>query len=281
MWPDLIDLLIAFVLSALLICTGRLAEKLWPAEPNQPREEFNFDLKYGFVNLSASWLFTPFAGVASIYIINRAGGGFIHLPATGWWFALSLAVYLLTKDMLEYFWHRAQHRFPILWSMHSLHHSEEAVNVSTAWRHYWLESVLRVAFVFPIIGIIFEVPPLALDIGAVLYTLNHIWAHLNIRHSMGRWTLWMMNPQYHRLHHSVQPEHWNRNFADLFPVFDVVFGTAAVPKPGEFPATGLVPHDRPTRVIDAILWPLHYAGLARAANGPQGARHTAGVVKMP
>jgi sterol desaturase/sphingolipid hydroxylase (fatty acid hydroxylase superfamily) len=165
--------------------------------------------------------------------------------------------------------------------MHSLHHSEEAMNVTTSWRHFWLESSLRVALIFPVIGIIFQTPTIILNTAAALYTLNHTWAHMNIRHSMGRWTLWMMNPQYHRLHHSVEPEHWNRNFADLFPIFDVIFGTAYVPKPGEFPATGLVPHDRPRRVIDGILWPLRYAGLARAENGPQSARRSAGAASAP
>jgi len=280
--PDLSGLLVPLLLSSILICAGRLIELLWPAEPDQSREQFHFDLKYGFVNLAASWLFAPYAGAISVYIINRAGGGLIDLPGDGWWFVLSFAVYLLTKDMMEYFWHRAQHRFPILWSMHSLHHSEEAMNITTAWRHFWLESALRVAFIFPIIGIIFKVPPTILDIAAVLYTLNHVWAHLNIRHSMGRWTLWIMNPQYHRLHHSVDPAHWNRNFADLFPVFDVIFGTACVPKPNEFPATGLVPQERPRRVIDAALWPIRYAGLARAANGPQSAsRRSAGAASTP
>ena len=167
----------------------------------------------------------------------------------------------MTKDILEYFWHRAQHRIPILWAMHSLHHSEEAFNVSTGWRHFWLEGALRVAVVFPVVGIIFETPFAILNTAAILYTLNHAWAHLNVRHSLGRWTLLVMNPQYHRLHHSVEPEHWNRNFADLFPVIDVIFGTACMPQSDEYPATGLVPNDLPANITDAILWPLRRSGI--------------------
>lgn len=269
MLPDLLDLLIALALSALLIGIGRAIERLWPVEPEQSIEAVNFDLKYAIVNVGASWFFGPLAGAVAVYLVNRAGGGFIHLRADGWWFAVSLVAYLAVKDLLEYFWHRAQHRFPILWAMHSLHHSEEAYNVSTGWRHFWFESVLRVAIIFPILGIIFKAPPALLDTAAMIYILNHAWAHMNVRYSLGRWTLWIMNPQYHRLHHSVEPAHWNRNFADLFPVIDVIFGTAVVPRPDEYPATGLVPQDRPLRVVDAILWPLRRYGVTQtAAVGP-------------
>lgn len=269
MFPQLADFFIALMASALLICAGRLVERRWPAEPSQSREALHFDLKYGFFNLLTSWLFAPFAGVIAVYIVNRAGGGFIHLRSDGWWFLISLAAYLLVKDTLEYFFHRAQHYFPVLWSMHSLHHSEEAMNVATGWRHFWLESALRVALLYPVVGIIFATPVAISNTAALLYTLNHTWAHLNIRRSMGRWTLWVMNPQYHRLHHSVESQHWNRNFADLFPIFDVIFGTACVPMRREFPATGLVPRDRPARVLDALVWPLRGADVASADNGPK------------
>jgi sterol desaturase/sphingolipid hydroxylase (fatty acid hydroxylase superfamily) len=271
MLPALFDLVLAVAISGLLISVGHVIERLWPADPEQSAAAVRFDLKYGFVNLAASWFFAPVAGAIAIYLINQAGGGYIQLRADGVWFFLSLAVYLLSKDMLEYFWHRAQHHFPVLWAMHSLHHSEEAFNVSTGWRHFWLEGALRVAVVFPILGIIFKTPTAVIDVAMAIYILNHAWAHMNIRSSLGRWSLWVMNPQYHRLHHSVQPEHWNRNFADLFPFFDVIFGTAYRPKTGEFPATGLVPHNSPQRIVDAVFWPWRRSGSTQVSDNPGNA----------
>jgi sterol desaturase/sphingolipid hydroxylase (fatty acid hydroxylase superfamily) len=267
--PDISELIVALVLSAVLIGIGRVIEHFWPAQPDQRSEDLRFDLKYGFVNLGFSWLLAPIAGAVSVYLVNRAGGGFIRLSADGWWFLASLFAYLITKDLMEYFWHRAQHRIPVLWTMHSLHHSEEAFNVSTGWRHFWLESALRTAAIFPILGILFETPLAILNTATLLYMLNHAWAHLNIRHSMGRWGLVIMNPQFHRLHHSVDPKHWNRNFADLFPMIDVIFGTAYVPERNEFPATGLVPRDAPVRVVDAIVWPFRRSGELMVADPPK------------
>jgi len=248
--------LVTLALAAPLIAVGLVIERRWPARTDQSFEGILFDIKCALLNISAAWLLAPFTGVAAVFLINRAGGGFVHLRSDGWWFGASLAAYLLSRDLLDYFVHRAQHRIPILWAMHSLHHSDETFNVSTGWRHFWLVSMLKVVAVYPLLGIVFDAPLAILNTAAALYLLNHAWAHLNIRHSLGRWTLWVMNPQYHRLHHSVEREHWNCNFADLFPVIDVIFGTACLPRSDEYPATGLAPSDRPATLIDAILWPL-------------------------
>jgi len=51
---------------------------------------------------------------------------------------------------------------------------------------------------------------------------------------------WMLSsPQYHRIHHSLEPQHINKNFAVWFPVWDILVGTAYRPRRGEYPATGL------------------------------------------
>ena len=49
----------------------------------------------------------------------------------------------------------------------------------------------------------------------------------------------IVTPQVHRIHHSVDPRHYNKNFADFLPIFDIVFGTFHKPGPDEYPRTGL------------------------------------------
>ena len=53
----------------------------------------------------------------------------------------------------------------------------------------------------------------------------------------------------HRLHHSTDPAHHDRNFADALPIFDIVFGTYQAPKKDEFPETGLGPLEPAPRSI--------------------------------
>jgi sterol desaturase/sphingolipid hydroxylase (fatty acid hydroxylase superfamily) len=165
-------------------------------------------------------------------------------------------VYLLTWDFLEYATHRLQHAVPALWAMHSLHHSEESYNVMTSMRHFWAESALKAMLVYPLLAIFFHVPPAFPVIAGGIYFVNHFCAHLNVHFSLGRFALWFMNPQFHRIHHSVEPQHIDKNFADLFPFWDVMFGTAVAPRPEEFPKPGLLEGKKPKSLFEALVWPL-------------------------
>lgn len=54
--------------------------------------------------------------------------------------------------------------------------------------------------------------------------------HLNVRVGVGRLNWLVSTPQIHRIHHSTQPEHEDKNFAAYFPVCDVLFGTYYPPR---------------------------------------------------
>jgi sterol desaturase/sphingolipid hydroxylase (fatty acid hydroxylase superfamily) len=45
-------------------------------------------------------------------------------------------------------------------------------------------------------------------------------------------------PRWHRLHHSIDVEHMNCNFAAFFPVIDLLFGTYRAPDPSALLRTG-------------------------------------------
>jgi sterol desaturase/sphingolipid hydroxylase (fatty acid hydroxylase superfamily) len=70
--------------------------------------------------------------------------------------------------------------------------------------------------------------------------------HMNARISLGRWSWVLVTPQMHRLHHSFAPEHIDRNFAQHFPIWDVLFGTYVAPRADEFPPTGTTDSYVPT-----------------------------------
>lgn len=91
-----------------------------------------------------------------------------------------------------------------------------------------------------------------------LYLLPDGLAHTNVRVQLGRFGFWLNNPQYHRIHHSIEPQHRNKNFCKALPLFDVIFGTAYKPGKDEFPATGLVPSDKPVGIIDGIIWSIRH-----------------------
>jgi sterol desaturase/sphingolipid hydroxylase (fatty acid hydroxylase superfamily) len=271
-----------------MVMIARQFEKKWPAELNQSGAEVLMDFKVVIVNSIMSWLVKPVVAISAVSLINAAGGGLITLHAdTGFHFAVSLVVFLVVSDLYSYWVHRLSHTVPALWAMHSLHHSAEALTLITGARHLWLEGAVTTAF-FPLIAVLFRTTPEVVTAALAFGFLPNGCAHLNVRLHLGRFSTWINGPQWHRIHHSIQPEHFDKNFAAIFPIWDVIFRTAWVPGEDEFPKAGLVPSERPG-VIAGIIWPFRNSpiaaragrllGLVSRRNAPDGHPRTAGSPK--
>jgi sterol desaturase/sphingolipid hydroxylase (fatty acid hydroxylase superfamily) len=248
---------------AAAIAIGRIIERRRPIENNHPRPEIVLDYKLVAANLGFAWLFSPLTSACAVAMTHSTGAALIPLRTDGFWFLPALLAYMLTLDFLLYLQHRAQHAIPVLWAMHELHHSAEAITVSTGARHFWLEGVLKSAFLVPVAGMLVGATPgIALTSG-LIYLIVDSCAHMNCRLPLGRSSLVVNNPQFHRIHHSVLPEHGNRNFSDLLPIWDVIFGTVWKPGPDEWPSTGLASRHRPGTVIDGIVWPFRRSPAVR------------------
>jgi len=92
----------------------------------------------------------------------------------------------------------------------------------------------------------------------VIGSLFVIWAGFN--HSNVRLRFWPLKygiawPNYHRVHHSIAPEHNHKNYAALFPVLDMIFGTAYFPDDDEKITTGLV-HKHEARTLRQYIFGL-------------------------
>jgi sterol desaturase/sphingolipid hydroxylase (fatty acid hydroxylase superfamily) len=122
---------------------GTLIERLWPAEKGQPLADLSLNIGYSLVLNWMLFTATPLLVALEALILNRVGLGLVALPGEGWALAASAAVYIVFMDFLEYLFHRAQHAWPILWAMHSFHHSDPSVNVTTTQRNFWLEGPIK------------------------------------------------------------------------------------------------------------------------------------------
>ncbi|MGH6982521.1 MAG: sterol desaturase family protein, partial [Stellaceae bacterium] len=108
----------------------------------------------------------------------------------------------------------------------------------------WLGVVYNDAVLLLLTAPMFGVLSLPVPLTAA-YLAYGFFVHANLRLDLGRLTPVIVGPQYHRIHHSLVPRHFHRNFAVVFPAIDMIFGTYYRPRPGEFPETGLegVRHD--------------------------------------
>ena len=239
---------------AAIIAAGWLAERARPAAAC-PTGGVVFNLFYLLPFSLLHAVSVPAVSAVTVAIINALGGGVFKLPSSGWNLVWAVAIYAFVMDFGEYVFHRAQHHFPSLWAMHSFHHSDRAVNVSTTPRHFWADQAIKSATIYLAVGLLFR----SNDRIALIYGLLTLWnyvAHMNLRLGFGSAWFFLNSPQFHRVHHSCRREHYNRNFAALFTIFDAIFRTAYVPDAEEYPSTGLEDEDTPRSLIEAIAWPV-------------------------
>ncbi len=181
---------------------------------------------------------------------------------------LAIPAFVLVQDLAEYLFHRAQHRIPWLWAMHSLHHSDPDMSALTTNRHFWADRIIKNLTIWPAAYMVIAPTPAALMVYFGLCYWNFV-AHANLPLNFGKWS-WVLNsPAYHRRHHSILPEHHNSNFAALFPIFDVMLGSYH--RPEGHPPTGLNQH--PSGTGELLIWPLL---IGRAAKRPASTQASAG-----
>ena len=230
------------LLSAGLIALFTLAEINWPAASSGGVNSRIVNIVIGvIVSVFAFFLTALIAWFATMVWRD----GLIGLVVPGWrgegmaGFALSVIAYGAVWDFFQYWFHRWQHVWPILWPSHRVHHSDGGVNTTTALRRSVLELFLIFIFILVPTVIVAGVDEIAAPIAFAIFYGWGFFNHANLRLSFGPLTPVFSGPQWHRLHHGVDPEFRDRNFAAYFPILDIVFGTYRAPRKGEYPATGV------------------------------------------
>lgn len=180
---------------------------------------------------------------------------------------LSVIASFFVFDFFYYWFHRLQHT-TFLWEEHKIHHSDEHLSASTNYRHYWLEEALRAPLLVLPMGLLFkfsvvETTLIGFAIGQWAYFI-----HANFRLPFGRFSWLVVGPQVHRIHHSIEERHRDKNFGAFFPIWDVIFGTYYHPSRDEYPRTGVVgyPSDLTWRELLLGPFPAWFARLRSVPN---------------
>ncbi|MEL7429409.1 MAG: sterol desaturase family protein [Pseudomonadota bacterium] len=231
-----------FLMTLLLVPVIILAEAFWPAR-KVPAKHYFFDIGYWAANLVLMAFVAPLLATAIALGVQNLGAGFIKLGDLGLsGFGAALFALLVTtfiSDFFYYWFHRLLHHNPILWQTHLLHHSDEHMNTMTAPRSHFTETMLSPLFIALPMAILFDLPPITVGVLSLLPAAYHFFSHANVKCHYG--PLWwvLISPSYHRIHHSIELRHRDKNFANWFPFWDIVFGTAYRPKKDEYPETGV------------------------------------------
>ena len=149
--------------------------------------------------------------------------------------AFGFAAYLVAFDCVDYWLHRGQHRLRWWWALHALHHSQRQMTRWSDDREHLLDDLIRGA-VLALVARAIGIAPGQFVAVVVCTQLLQSLAHANLRLSFGRvGERLLVGPHFHRLHHAIGSGHESSgpgslggcNFAVLFPLWDVLFGTAS------------------------------------------------------
>ena len=268
---QIVQLTVGFVLLTLLFW---VLESLWPSIPGQRklRPGVGIDLMYWFfsplvtkpVNLGALLIVLApvllFLGyrIEADALLRAAQEG--HGPVRLWPTWLQALFVVAGGDFIEYWSHRWFHGRR-LWRFHAIHHSSKEVDWLSSVRLHPLNDLgTRLCQTIPFVLLGFSSTVVA---GYIPFlTLWAILLHANVSWTFGPLRYVLASPAFHRWHHTREDAAIDKNFAGLFPIYDLLFGTFYLPadrQPAEFGVTDdsvpesflgqmFYPFERPPRI---------------------------------
>ena len=177
------------------------------------------------VNTVAVRAIAPAAAVGIALFAERRGIGLLHgldLPPP-----VEILLAVLALDLAIYLQHVMFHAVPLLWRLHRVHHADLDFDVTTGTRFHPIEMLLSLAIktaAFFLIG----APVLAVLVFEIALNLTAMFSHSNIRIPKtvdALLRLFVVTPDMHRVHHSLNADETNRNFGFNLPWWDRIFGT--------------------------------------------------------
>ena len=272
--------------AVMLLVIGPL-QRRWPVEPVTDRQAVRVDVLYTLIHrlglFKLVMFFTAEAWLEQgLGHLRAAGLPTFHLdqlwPGVTDGALTSFVLYLVVFDFVNYWLHRAEHRFNWWWSLHALHHAQRQMTMWTDNRNHLLDDVLRDA-VFVCVALLIGVAPGQFMALVAVSQLSENFQHANLRLGFGRIgeRLWV-SPRFHRRHHAIGIGHeapepgqpgaagtaarlGGCNFGVLLPWWDMLFGTANFEP--RFDPTGVRDQVEQGRDFGRGFWSQQWRGLLR------------------
>lgn len=198
------------------------------------------------------------------YLFPAQASALSSLPFWAFWL-----LFMIGDDMMQYWWHRASHSFPMLYNLHRVHHDADYLNVRITYRN----------------GLFYYLPMPSLWItgllvylgGAEVYAVYAVGKSIVIigAHSSVHWDeplykikwlsplMWVVErtistPATHSAHHGRHKSdgvtNYKGNFGNFFFLWDVIFGTAKITR--RYPPEYGVENINEVSGSQLMLWPL-------------------------
>jgi sterol desaturase/sphingolipid hydroxylase (fatty acid hydroxylase superfamily) len=188
---------------------------------------------------------------ATATALTAVGG--VIAAESAWHPLLITVVVVLANDFSVYWVHRMHHESGVLWPFHAVHHSAEVLTPVTAYRKHpvydCISQVVRSCIVGALQGVLLGLFVGKLELTTIVGT-NALYFAFNFLGSNLRHThIWisygplleriLIAPAQHQIHHSLELKHRNKNYGEIFALWDWAFGTLYVTSAREGLAFGI------------------------------------------
>ena len=202
---------------------------------------------------AAAMLIVRPTALAVLQWASTAPFGLVHVVPMGP--AAQFVLSFLLMDLTFYWWHVANHRLPMLWRFHNVHHIDPDLDVSTAFRFHAGEVALSTVFRVVQVSAI-GLSSSTFAVYELLFQANTLFHHSNVRlppRLERLLNLVLVTPRMHGIHHSQVRDHTNSNYSVIFSWWDRLHRTLGLNVPQSEIVIGVPAYSTPA---DNRFWQL-------------------------
>ncbi len=161
---------------------------------------------------------------------------------------LTYIIAFVSLDFSHYWIHRIDHKINFFWNSHIVHHSSEEFDLACAVRQP-ISSFVKIFSIFLLPAALLGVSPLVIATVTPIQFFAQFWYHTRHINKMGFLEHILVTPSHHRVHHAFNKEYMDKNLAQIFIIWDKLFGTFQEELPDVVPVYGIT---RPMRTWNPI-----------------------------
>jgi alkylglycerol monooxygenase len=198
-----------------------LFEKWWGWRKGQDTVRNNdmiSSLSSGVTNATKDVLGLSVAIISYDWLVGKLA--IVHV-SSDW---LTYLIAFIALDFAGYWVHRISHEYNLFWNNHIIHHSSEEFNLACALRQS-ISSIVKIFAIFLLPAAFLGVPQSVIAIVAPLHLFAQFWYHTQQIDKMGFLEKIIVTPSHHRVHHAINPIYLDKNYSQIFIIWDKLFGT--------------------------------------------------------
>ena len=161
---------------------------------------------------------------------------------------LTYVIAFVCLDFSHYWIHRIEHKINFFWNSHIVHHSSEEFDLACAVRQP-ISSFVKIFSIFLLPAALLGVSPLVIATVTPIQFFAQFWYHTRYINRMGFLEYILVTPSHHRVHHAINKEYMDKNMAQIFIIWDKLFGSFQEELPHVVPVYGIT---RPMRTWNPI-----------------------------